>query len=128
MKFELGPTMGVRRETLLRMGGLERLKSYHSEDFAMGKLAAELGDGVILSSCIIEHRIGSQAFLENMRHRLRWNRCTRRSRPWGYAGQAFTYPLPLALALLALRPGWRQQPCSAASRAGHARGGYCTTP
>lgn len=106
MKFALGPTMAVRRETVLRMGGFERLKSYHSEDFVMGKLAAELGYGVILSSCIIEHRIGSQPFLENMRHRLRWNRGTRRSRPWGYTGQVFTYPLPLALALLALRPGW----------------------
>ncbi len=106
MKFALGPTIAARRETLLRMGGFERLKAYHSEDFVMGKLAAELGCGVILSSCVIEHRIGSQSFRENLRHRLRWNRGTRRSRPWGYVGQVFTNPLPPALLLLALRPAW----------------------
>jgi ceramide glucosyltransferase len=61
---------------------------------------------VILSSYAIEHRIGAQRFAANLRHRLRWNRSTRRSRPWGYVGQVFTNPLPLALILWALRPNW----------------------
>jgi ceramide glucosyltransferase len=74
----------------------------------MGKLVAESGAGVILSSYVIEHRIGSQGFAANLRHRLRWNRSTRRSRPWGYVGQFFTNPLPLALLLFAARPGWWQ--------------------
>ena len=106
MKFALGPTIAARRETLLRMGGFDRLKAHHSDDFVMGKIAAELGYGVILSSCVIEHRIGSQALGANLRHRLRWNRGTRRSRPWGYLGLVFTNPLPLALLLVALRPSW----------------------
>jgi len=59
-----------------------------------------------LSSYVIEHRIGAQPFAPNMRHRLRWNRSTRRSRPWGYLGQVFTNPLPLALALWAVKPEW----------------------
>jgi ceramide glucosyltransferase len=41
-----------------------------------------------------------------MRHRLRWNRSTRRSRPWGYIGQVFTNPLPPALLLCAVKPEW----------------------
>jgi ceramide glucosyltransferase len=41
-----------------------------------------------------------------MKHRLRWRRSTRRSRPWGYLGEIFTNPLPLALVLLAVRPEW----------------------
>ena len=61
---------------------------------------------MILSSYVIEHRIGAQPFGANMRHRLRWNRSTRRSRPWGYIGQVFTNPLPLALLLCAVRPAW----------------------
>jgi ceramide glucosyltransferase len=61
---------------------------------------------VILSSYVIEHRIGSQAFVANLKHRLRWNRSTRRSRPWGYIGQVFTNPLPLAILLWAVRPSW----------------------
>jgi ceramide glucosyltransferase len=55
---------------------------------------------------MIEHRIGSQPFGTNLRHRLRWARGTRRSRPLGYWGQVFTNPLPLALLLWGLAPGW----------------------
>jgi ceramide glucosyltransferase len=61
---------------------------------------------VVLSSYAIEHRIGSQPLGPNFSHRLRWNRSTRRSRPMGYSGQLFTYPLPLAVALVAWSPGW----------------------
>jgi ceramide glucosyltransferase len=106
MKFALGPTIAARRETLLRIGGFDAVKDYLAEDFVMGKLAAEFGYGVILSSYTIEHRIGAQALGANLKHRLRWNRSTRRSRPWGYIGQVFTNPLPLALLLWAVAPGW----------------------
>jgi len=106
MKFALGPTIAARRETLERIGGFDALKDYLAEDFVMGKLAAEEGFGVILSSYVIEHRIGAQAFGPNMRHRLRWNRSTRRSRPMGYIGQVFTNPLPPALLLWATNPEW----------------------
>jgi ceramide glucosyltransferase len=106
MKFALGPTIAARREALARIGGFDAVKDYLAEDFVMGKLAAERGFGVILSSYVIEHRIGSQGFLPNLKHRLRWNRSTRRSRPWGYVGQVFTNPLPVALLLWAVRPAW----------------------
>jgi ceramide glucosyltransferase len=106
MKFALGPMIAARRRTLERIGGFDAVKDYLAEDFVMGKLAAERGDGVILSSYAIEHRIGAQPFAANMRHRLRWNRSTRRSRPWGYVGQVFTNPLPPALILCAVKPEW----------------------
>jgi ceramide glucosyltransferase len=106
MKFALGPTIAVRRATMAAIGGFDAVKDYHAEDFVMGKLAAERGYGVILSSYVVEHRIGSQGFAANLRHRLRWNRSTRRSRPWGYLGLIFTNPLPLALALWAVKPEW----------------------
>lgn len=103
MKFALGPTIACRRETLAEIGGFDALKEYLAEDFVLGKRAAARGHGVILSSCVIEHHIGSQPFVANLKHRLRWNRSTRRSRPLGYAGQVFTNPLPLALLLVAVR-------------------------
>ena len=55
---------------------------------------------------MIEHRIGAQGFRANLKHRLRWNRSTRRSRPAGYVGQLFTNPLPLALLLWVAAPAW----------------------
>jgi ceramide glucosyltransferase len=106
MKFALGPAIAARRDVLARIGGFDRLKDYLAEDFVMGKLAAASGCGVILSSCVIEHHIGSQPWRANFRHRLRWCRSTRRSRPWGYLGQLFTNPLPPALGLWAARPDW----------------------
>jgi ceramide glucosyltransferase len=106
MKFALGPTVVVRRETLAAIGGFNAIKDYHAEDFVIGNLAAARGYGVILSSYVIEHRIGAESFRANMAHRLRWNRSTRRSRPWGYIGQVFTNPLPLVLLLWAGAPEW----------------------
>ena len=92
MKFALGPTIAARRATLEGIGGFDAVKDFLAEDFVMGNLAAARGDGVILSSYVIEHRIGAQALGANLRHRLRWNRSTRRSRPAGYVGQLFTNP------------------------------------
>jgi ceramide glucosyltransferase len=101
MQFAVGPTIAARRSALASIGGFNRLKDYLAEDFVMGKFAAEAGHGVILSSAVVEHHIGSTDFTHNAAHRLRWTRSTRRSRPWGYAGQLFTMPLPLAIALVA---------------------------
>jgi len=106
VRFAVGPCVVARRETLERMGGFDRLKDYLAEDFVMGAFAAGLGYRVILSSCVIEHRIGRQGLGANLAHRLRWARSTRRSRPRGYAGQLFTYPLPLALLLAVVQPSW----------------------
>ncbi len=106
MKFALGPTIAARRATLDGIGGFDAVKDFLAEDFVMGNLAAARGDRVILSSYVIEHHIGAQTLAANLRHRLRWNRSTRRSRPAGYVGQLFTNPLPLALLLWIARPEW----------------------
>lgn len=106
MQFAVGPTIAARRSALASIGGFDRLKDYLAEDFVMGKFAAEAGHGVILSSAVVEHHIGSGNFRNNAAHRLRWARSTRRSRPWGYVGQLFTMPLPLAIALVAANTGY----------------------
>lgn len=106
MKFAVGPTLAARKSVLETIGGFQVLKDYLAEDFVMGKLAAEAGLGVILSRNIVEHRIGAQNFRSNVTHRIRWVRSTRRSRPLGYIGQVFTYPLPVALLLCAVNWGW----------------------
>jgi ceramide glucosyltransferase len=106
MKFAVGPTIAARRQVLQAIGGFDRLKDYLAEDFVMGKFAADAGHGVILSSYVIEHHIGSADLRHNAAHRLRWARSTRRSRPLGYVGQLFTMPLPLALLLCAVNLAW----------------------
>lgn len=104
VRFALGPTIAARREVLESIGGFGELKDFLAEDFVMGNRAAAQGFGVILSSAVIEHRIGSQPFSANLRHRLRWARSTRRSRPAGYFGEIFLRPLALTLILVGLAP------------------------
>jgi ceramide glucosyltransferase len=106
MHFAVGPTIVARRHVLESIGGFNRLKDYLAEDFVMGKFASEAGHGVILSSYVVEHHIGSATFQQNVAHRLRWARSTRRSRPLGYAGQLFTMPLPIAVLACLAAPAW----------------------
>src|SRR6185437_10412452 len=104
MRFALGCALAVRRDVLDAMGGFGYLQEFLAEDFVIGQRTAEMGHEVVLSSAIIQHRIGSQTMVRNLAHRLRWARSTRRSRPAGYWGQIFTYPLPLAFLLCAVWP------------------------
>ena len=104
MRFALGPTLTARRQAIHDAGGWPYLAEFLAEDFVIGNQAAEKGWGVILSSYVIEHRIGSQPWRKNAAHRLRWYRSTRRSRPAGYIGQLFTNPLPLVLLCWLTRP------------------------
>jgi ceramide glucosyltransferase len=99
VRFAIGPTIVARRKVLNAVPW-STLSSYHAEDFVLGQRAAEKGFRVDLSHCVVEHRIGSEAAVKNFLHRLRWARSTRRSRPWGYVGQVFTYPVPLTLLLV----------------------------
>ncbi len=106
VKFAVGPTLYCRRKVIDLVGGWEELQEFLAEDFVLGQRAAEKGLNVGICRAIVEHRIGSESLMENFSHRLRWYRSTRRSRPAGYVGQLFTMPVPLALALVIVRPEW----------------------
>jgi len=106
MRFAVGPTIVARRSVLQSIGAFDKVKDYLAEDFLMGKLVAAAGYGVALSSYVIEHHIGNSTLRQNVEHRLRWVRSTRRSRRWAYPGLFLTMPLPLALLACAAHPGW----------------------
>ncbi len=97
MDFAVGPTMAISRRCLAAVGGFESVQEYLAEDFVLGRRARAAGFEVRLARNVVEHRIGAARFAASFRHRLRWNRSTRRSRPRGYVGQVFINPLPWAL-------------------------------
>ncbi|MBM3760655.1 MAG: glycosyltransferase [Acidobacteria bacterium] len=97
MKFTVGPTVVARRTAIEAIGGWASLKDYLAEDFVLGQKVVEKGWNSMLSSYVVEHRIGAEGLEKNFAHRLRWARSTRRSRPAGYVGQFFTNPLPILL-------------------------------
>jgi ceramide glucosyltransferase len=106
MKFTLGPSMAIRAETLRAIGGFEAMADYLADDFVLGHWAAERGYEVALSPHVVSHHATALGFVSSFKHRLRWNRSARFSRPAGYVGQGFTYALAWALALALAAPAW----------------------
>ena len=96
MKFTLGPSMAIRTDCLRAIGGFAAMADYLADDFVLGNWADQAGYRVALSCHTINHHATAMGFLSSFKHRLRWNRSTRRSRPQGYVGQGFTYGLSWA--------------------------------
>lgn len=106
MKFTLGPSMAIRRECLEKIGGFSAMADYLADDFVLGNWAAEAGYQVGLSTHVINHHATALGFVSSFKHRLRWNRSSRFSRPAGYFGQGFTYGLAWAILLSLLAANW----------------------
>ncbi len=97
VRFTLGPSAAVRKATLERIGGFERLGNYAADDYMLGFLVAEAGETVALSDHIIEHLILRSGFWKTIEHQLSWMRSTRFSRPMGHLGTLLTFSVPFGL-------------------------------
>ncbi len=106
MKFALGPSMAIRRDCLEKIGGFAAMADYLADDFVLGNWTANTGYQVALSTHVIAHHATALGFLASFKHRLRWNRSSRFSRPAGYVGQGFTYGLAWAILLSLLAQCW----------------------
>lgn len=106
MKFTLGPAMAIRRACLQQIGGFAAMRDYLADDFILGNWADAAGWRVALSNHVVKHHISTSGFLPTFKHRLRWNRSARFSRPIGYVGQGFTYGFAWALLSFAMTPTW----------------------
>jgi ceramide glucosyltransferase len=106
MKFALGPSMAIRRDCLRAIGGFAAMADYLADDFVLGNWAVEAGYQVALSAHVINHHATALGFTKSFKHRLRWNRSSRFSRPSGYLGQGFTYGLAWVLLLFLAAPVW----------------------
>ncbi|MBI1761108.1 MAG: bacteriohopanetetrol glucosamine biosynthesis glycosyltransferase HpnI [Acidobacteria bacterium] len=106
MKFTLGPSMAIRRACLNAIGGFAKMRDYLADDFVLGHWAEAAGWRVALSPHVVKHHVSTTGFMRTFKHRLRWNRSTRFSRPAGYLGQGFTYGFIWALGFFLLSPTW----------------------
>jgi ceramide glucosyltransferase len=104
MKFTLGPSMAIRIDCLRAIGGFGAMADYLADDFVMGHWSAVAGYRVALSANVIDHHATALGFINSFKHRLRWNRSSRFSRPSGYIGQGFTYGLAWATLLSLAAP------------------------
>src|ERR1700735_1829091 len=97
MKFALGPTMVVRRDSLDEAGGVRAIGPYHADAFMLANRISATGQRVVLSTHTIEHHVLNSSFLPSVLHQIRWMKSTRFSRPKGHFGTALTFRLPYGL-------------------------------
>jgi ceramide glucosyltransferase len=97
MKFGLGPTTVVRKDSLARIGGYTQLKDYIAYDFAIGNLIAKAGYRVVLSGHVIDHVVNQKSFRRMWQNQLRWAQTTRYSRPKGHFGSGLIFAMPFGL-------------------------------
>jgi ceramide glucosyltransferase len=97
MKFGLGPSTVVRKDSLASIGGYTALRDYIAYDFAIGNLIAKAGYRVVLSGHIIDHLVNQKSFRHMWQNQLRWAQTTRYSRPWGHLGSGLVFAMPYGL-------------------------------
>jgi ceramide glucosyltransferase len=104
IKFALGPTIATTRTRLAEFGGYAAIENQPADDLLVGRLIAEKGHEVVLSSYVIETVSDYSSLHELVHKRLRWIVVMRHMRPWGHFGLAFTQGLPWTLAAMAASP------------------------
>jgi ceramide glucosyltransferase len=105
IRFGLGSTLAFRATDLQAIGGFESLVDYLSDDYEIGKRIAALGREVKLSEVVVETFLPAYTLRGFLDHQLRWARCIRDSRLWGYTGLLLTFGLPWATLAIVLARG-----------------------
>jgi ceramide glucosyltransferase len=107
MKFGLGPTIALRKDSIGRIGGYEAVREYLSNDFVVGNFIQKAGFEIVLSSEVVDHVSPKMTFRRMWERQLRWAMGTRYSRPKGHVGTGLAFAVPygilglIAAALLA---------------------------
>ncbi|HUO06056.1 MAG TPA: bacteriohopanetetrol glucosamine biosynthesis glycosyltransferase HpnI [Candidatus Binataceae bacterium] len=104
MHYALGATIAIKRTALDAIGGFRAIKDVLADDYYLGKLVSERGDGIKLSSEIVTLSCEEQHFSDFWDHQLRWARTYRTVRPESVA-TIFTHGLFWALLLVAATRG-----------------------
>ncbi len=85
IRHALGATMAVRRAALEAIGGFRTLKDRLADDFFLGRMVAERGYRVRLSSSLVTVICEDRRFADFWSHQLRWARTFRTVRPLSLA-------------------------------------------
>ncbi|HMK22827.1 MAG TPA: glycosyltransferase, partial [Terriglobales bacterium] len=97
MKFGLGPTIVVRKDSLAAIGGFESAREYLSNDFVIGNFIEKAGYQVVLSGYVVDHISAPMTFSQMWQRQLRWSMGTRYSRPKGHIGSGLTFAAPYGI-------------------------------
>jgi ceramide glucosyltransferase len=102
-----GASIGITRQTLAAIGGLEAISGALADDNALGSAVRRLGKRIVVSNLFIDDWVSESSVMGLFRHELRWALTIRRVAPWGYLGSVITHPVMLAvLAALVAGADW----------------------
>ncbi|OKH55959.1 glycosyl transferase [Calothrix sp. HK-06] len=105
IKYAFGATIAIRKQVLTAIGEFEAVADYLADDFQLGNLPFKAGYKVKLSDYIVEHELKETTLADVIKQKIRWARCIRVSRSWGYLGLIFTYGIVFSLILLIITSG-----------------------
>lgn len=91
-----GATIGLRRDTLCRIGGFAPVRDELADDQRIGEAVRALGLAVMLSRYLVEARVSEPSFAALWRHELRWARTVRTITPAGFVGSVLTHVVAIA--------------------------------
>ena len=97
MKFGLGPTIALRKDSIGKIGGYEACREYLSNDFVVGNFIYKAGFKVVLSSHVVDHISPPMTLRQMWERQLRWAMGTRYSRPRGHLGTGLTFAVPYGI-------------------------------
>lgn len=97
MKFGLGPTIALRKDSIGKIGGYAAVREYLSNDFVVGNFIYKAGYQVVLSYHVVDHVSPSMTFRKMWERQLRWAMGTRYSRPKGHLGTGLTFAVPYGI-------------------------------
>lgn len=91
LRFGLGATMAIRRNTLSSIGGFERIGDYLADDYLLSNWIHQAGYRIVLSRLIVDIVQQRPGITEFLKHQLRWARTYKVCRPKGYFASILTH-------------------------------------
>lgn len=98
VRFGLGGTLALRRETLESIGGLQVLRNHVADDYELGARVFQSGRTVVLMREVVATTVPRYSFRAFAEHQLRWARTVRDARPAQFFGTVTLHAVPWALA------------------------------
>ncbi len=97
VRFGLGGTLALRRETLEAVGGFQGLLGHLADDYELGARVHGAGLRAVLMQEVVSTSVPNYSAAQFWQHQVRWARTIRDARPVQYVGVAVTHGLPWAM-------------------------------
>jgi ceramide glucosyltransferase len=97
MKFGLGPTIALHKDSIGKIGGYAAVREYLSNDFVVGNFIHKADYQLVLSYHVVDYVFPSLTFRKMWERQLRWAMGTRYSRRNGRLGTGLTFAVPYGI-------------------------------